>query len=103
MSADGVVDCRFHRAARGLRRGLGSVLVPFLFDLHDKLVHVAQCADRVVILGDGEVVVDGPTRRVMTSSMVFSSQVNKLLRDARFLTVDDVLSVYHPDGAEAGQ
>ena len=64
---------------------------------------VAQCADRVVILGDGEVVVDGPTRRVMTSSMVFSSQVNKLLRDARFLTVDDVLSVYHPDGAEAGQ
>jgi hypothetical protein len=27
----------------------------------------------------------------MTHSMVFASQINKLLRDDRFLTVDDVL------------
>lgn len=51
----------------------------------------ATCADRVVILGDGEVVVDGPTREVMTHSTVFCSQINKLLRDDRYLTVDDVL------------
>jgi energy-coupling factor transport system ATP-binding protein len=63
---------------------------------------VALCADRVVILGEGEVVVDGPTRKVMTSSMVFSSQVNKLLRDDRFLTVDDVLAYCTPAGTEAG-
>lgn len=62
---------------------------------------VAECADRVVILGDGEVVVDGPTRRVMTNSMVFASQINKLLRDDRFLTVQDVLASYAPE--EAGQ
>jgi energy-coupling factor transport system ATP-binding protein len=53
----------------------------------------AAAADRVIILGDGEVVVDGATREVMTQSMVFSSQINKLLRDDRFLTVDDVLRV----------
>jgi energy-coupling factor transport system ATP-binding protein len=52
---------------------------------------VAASVDRVIILGDGEVVVDGPTREVMTHSMVFASQINKLLRDDRFLTVDDVL------------
>jgi energy-coupling factor transport system ATP-binding protein len=52
---------------------------------------VATCADRVIILGDGEVIVDGPAREVMAGSMVFSSQINKLFRDPRFLTVEDVL------------
>jgi energy-coupling factor transport system ATP-binding protein len=52
---------------------------------------VARCADRVVILGEGQLVVDGPVREVMTESMVFASQINKLLRDDRFLTVEDVL------------
>jgi energy-coupling factor transporter ATP-binding protein EcfA2 len=51
---------------------------------------VAHCADRVVIMGEGQVVVDGPVREVMTGSMVFASQINKLLRDNRFLTVEDV-------------
>jgi energy-coupling factor transporter ATP-binding protein EcfA2 len=52
---------------------------------------VASCADRVIILGEGQVVVDGPVRQVMTDSQVFASQVNKLFRDVRFLTVKDVL------------
>jgi ABC-type glutathione transport system ATPase component len=52
---------------------------------------VAQCADRVVILGEGQIVVDGPARKVMSKSMVFSSQINKLFHDDRFLTVRDVL------------
>jgi len=50
---------------------------------------VASCADRVIILGEGQVVVDGPVRQVMTDSQVFASQVNKLFRDARFLTVEE--------------
>jgi len=52
---------------------------------------VASCADRVIILSEGQVVVDGPVRQVMTDSQVFASQVNKLFRDTRFLTVEDVL------------
>jgi energy-coupling factor transporter ATP-binding protein EcfA2 len=53
---------------------------------------VAQCADRVVLLGDGQVVVDGPARQVMSESLVFASQINKLFRDPALLTVEDVLA-----------
>ena len=53
---------------------------------------VAQCAERVVLLGDGEIVVDGPVREVMSDSQVFASQINKLFRDPRYLTVEDVLA-----------
>jgi len=52
---------------------------------------VAQCAERVILLGDGEIAVDGPARAVMTGSQVFASQVSKLFRDPRYLTVDDVM------------
>lgn len=52
----------------------------------------ASCADRVVMLAEGQVVVDGPTRETMTESLVFSSQVNKLFRDPCFVTVNDVLA-----------
>jgi energy-coupling factor transport system ATP-binding protein len=54
---------------------------------------VAQCADRVILLGNGQIVVDGPARQVMSESLVFSSQINKLYRDPSLLTVDDVLSL----------
>ena len=53
---------------------------------------VAQCADRVILLGEGQVVVDGPARQVMSESLVFASQINKLFRDGALLTVEDVLS-----------
>lgn len=52
---------------------------------------VARSADRVVLLGEGQVVVDGPTRQVMTGSLVFASQINKLYRDPRYLVVEDAL------------
>ncbi len=52
----------------------------------------AACADRVVLLAEGQVVVDGLAREVMSDSQVFSSQINKLFRDSRFLVVDDVLA-----------
>jgi energy-coupling factor transport system ATP-binding protein len=49
----------------------------------------ARCSSRVVLLGDGQVVIDGPTRQVMTGSLVFASQINKLYRDPRYLVVED--------------
>ncbi|MFQ5613196.1 MAG: ABC transporter ATP-binding protein [Anaerolineae bacterium] len=66
------------------RRGVTVVMATHDVEL------VAHSADRVVILGDGQIVVDGPVREVMTESLVFASQINKLLRDDRFLTVEDV-------------
>ncbi len=59
---------------------------------------VANCADRVVLLGDGQVVVDGPARKVMSESLVFASQINKLFRDPDLLTVEDVLGLQTPTG-----
>ena len=61
---------------------------------------VANCADRVVLLGDGEVVVDGPVRQVMSESLVFASQINKLFRDPALLTVEDVLRLQPPTSHE---
>ncbi len=60
---------------------------------------VAQAADRVVLMAEGDIVVDGPTREVMTESLIFASQVTKLFRDPRLLTVDDVLSALGTRGA----
>ncbi|MEA3407236.1 MAG: energy-coupling factor transporter ATPase [Chloroflexota bacterium] len=68
-------------------RALGHTV---LLSTHDVEL-VASAVDRVIILSDGEVIVDGSTREVMSQSMVFSSQINKLLRDERYLTVEDVL------------
>jgi energy-coupling factor transporter ATP-binding protein EcfA2 len=62
-----------------------------MISTHD-VERVALCAERVVILAEGQVVVDGPARRVMSDSMVFSSQIGKLFGDDRFITVDDVLA-----------
>jgi energy-coupling factor transport system ATP-binding protein len=58
----------------------------------------AACADRVVLMAEGQVVVDGPARQVMSDSQVFSSQINKLFRDPRFLVVEDVLAALGNDG-----
>ena len=58
----------------------------------------AACADRVVLLAEGQIVVDGPTREVMSNSQVFSSQINKLFRDPRYLVVDDVLRALAIEG-----
>lgn len=52
----------------------------------------AACADRVVLMGEGQVVVDGPARDVMSDSQVFASQINKLFRDPHYLVVKDVLA-----------
>jgi hypothetical protein len=42
-------------------------------------------------MGNGEIIVDGPVREVMSDSQVFASQINKLFRDPQYLTVQDVL------------
>ncbi|MCU0490674.1 MAG: ATP-binding cassette domain-containing protein [Chloroflexaceae bacterium] len=52
---------------------------------------VAACADRVALLGDGELVAEGPTAEIMGDSLIFSSQVAKLFPRSGWLTVKDVL------------
>ncbi|MGC8872949.1 MAG: cobalt ABC transporter ATP-binding protein, partial [Chloroflexia bacterium] len=59
---------------------------------------VARCADRVVLLEAGTVVAEGPTRQVLSASFAFSPQIQRLYRDPRFLTVEDVLEAVGPEG-----
>ena len=51
---------------------------------------VAQTADRVVVLADGEIVADGPTADVVVASPAYAPQVAKVLGPQRWLTVDQV-------------
>ncbi len=51
----------------------------------------AAATDRVALMAEGEIVVIGPSRRIMSESLVFASQVNKLFRDPHYLTPEDVL------------
>ena len=50
----------------------------------------AELAHRTVVLADGEIVVDGPSRDVVTHSPVFAPQVAKVLNPLPYLTVADV-------------
>lgn len=51
----------------------------------------AAFADRVALLGDGELVVEGPSRDVLSDSLLFSPQIAKLFPRSGWLTAEDVL------------
>jgi energy-coupling factor transporter ATP-binding protein EcfA2 len=84
---------------RGLDYAAKTRLVPLLRDLarrghavllstHDVEL-VAELADRTVVMAEGEVVADGPTREVVRQSPAFAPQVNKVLGGG-WLTVSEV-------------
>jgi energy-coupling factor transport system ATP-binding protein len=52
----------------------------------------AACADRVILLGEGEVVVEGPATELLGDSLIFSSQVAKLFPGYGWLTVAQALA-----------
>ena len=52
---------------------------------------VAELANRIVILADGELVADGPAIDVLLSSPAFAPQVTKVMSPRRWLTVNDVI------------
>jgi energy-coupling factor transport system ATP-binding protein len=56
----------------------------------------AEFASRVVILSDGEVVADGPARRIVAASPMFAPQVEKVLPG--WLTVGEVAEALDPSG-----
>ena len=51
---------------------------------------VAELADRVVVIADGEVVTDGPAAAVLAGSPAFAPQVAKVMHPQPWLTVADV-------------
>jgi energy-coupling factor transport system ATP-binding protein len=74
-----------------LLRDLAAEGSTIIMSTHDVEL-AASCADRVALLGDGELVVEGPVREVLSDSLIFSSQVAKLFPGTGWLTVADVLA-----------
>ena len=79
----------------GILRGLAARGQAVILATHDVEL-VAEVATRVVILAEGEIVADGPTREVVLGSPLFAPQVAKVLsglddeRTAACLTPGDV-------------
>ncbi|MBI1349829.1 MAG: ATP-binding cassette domain-containing protein [Actinomycetales bacterium] len=63
---------------------------------------VAAVADRVIILAEGEVVADGTTSHVVTSSPMFAPQVSKILAPEPWLTVEQVAAAVAASTGESG-
>ena len=57
------------------RAGAGTAVLVATHDVE----WAARIADRVALMAEGEIYADGPPRRVLSDSLVFSTQVNKLL------------------------
>lgn len=72
-----------------------------LLSTHD-VEFVADTADRVVVMADGEVVADGPTVDVIVSSPAFAPQVAKILSPQPWLTVRDVRAALAASAASSG-
>ncbi|MBC7463952.1 MAG: ATP-binding cassette domain-containing protein [Actinobacteria bacterium] len=58
---------------------------------------VAEVAQRVIFLADGEIVADGPTLNVLLSSPAFAPQVAKVMSPVPWLTVKNILDAIGTD------
>ena len=86
-------DARLKHELGGIFRELANEGMTVILATHDVDL-VAEFADRVLVLGDGEVVADGSPYDVMPGSLTFATQVNRVF-GGRLLTVDDVLRACH--------
>jgi energy-coupling factor transport system ATP-binding protein len=60
---------------------------------------VAEVANRVMVMAEGDVVADGPTSQVVVSSPAFAPQVAKILAPLPWLTVSDVRAALPAEAA----
>jgi energy-coupling factor transport system ATP-binding protein len=70
-------------------RDLASAGTAVILATHDVEL-AAEVSNRTVVLADGEVVADGPTREVVTASPAFAPQIAKILAPLPWLTVAQV-------------
>ncbi|MFE4336943.1 ABC transporter ATP-binding protein, partial [Streptomyces sp. NPDC056831] len=93
------LDYRAKGELIGIVDGLAAEGRAVVISTHD-VEFVAQAADRVVVMAEGDVVADGPTGEVIVSSPVFAPQTAKILAPLPFLTVDQLAAVLPADGTD---
>ncbi|MGI8587947.1 MAG: ABC transporter ATP-binding protein [Chloroflexia bacterium] len=86
------MDYRQKDALSVLLRELAEAGRTIVLATHDVEL-AAHLADRVALLSEGQVVVEGTAREVMSGSLVFASQVSKLFGDPRLVTPEDVVRI----------
>ena len=80
-----------HRLASMLR-GLADAGATVVVSTHD-VEFAAAATDRVLVMADGDIVADGPTRDICTSSPVFSPQVAKVFAPVPVITASEIVRV----------
>jgi energy-coupling factor transport system ATP-binding protein len=79
-----------------LAEGMGLLLVTHDVEL------VAQVADRVILLSQGEVIAAGTTAEILSTSPLFAPQISRLFPDSGWLTVEDALQGMQESREAAG-
>jgi energy-coupling factor transport system ATP-binding protein len=83
------LDYRAKRRLREMLRSLAAGGKAIVVATHD-VEFVAQTAQRVVVLAEGEIITSSPTVEALAASPVFAPQVAKVLAPAPWLTTDQV-------------
>ncbi|MGI8576337.1 MAG: ABC transporter ATP-binding protein [Nocardioidaceae bacterium] len=83
------LDYGAKRRLAEILRGLAATGHGIVLATHDVEL-VAEVADRVIVMAEGEIVANGPTADVVVSSPAFAPQVAKILAPQGWLTVADV-------------
>ena len=87
---DYTMKAQLGRIVRQIAEGEGTChRAAVIISTHD-VEFAAATTDRTLVMADGQVVADGTTRAVCTSSPAFSPQVAKVFHPADLLTVNDV-------------
>ncbi|MEE4546161.1 ATP-binding cassette domain-containing protein [Streptomyces sp. V4-01] len=92
------LDYQAKRALTGIVAGLAAEGRSVVISTHD-VEFAATCADRVVVMADGDVVADGPTAAVIVASPAFAPQTAKILAPLPYLTVAQVEQALATAGA----
>lgn len=84
------MDPHWQEELAALLRRLAAEGTAVLIATHDVDL-IAECADRVLLLADGEVAADGPPKLVLAGSLAYSTQINRVF-GGQVLRPADVLS-----------
>ncbi len=83
------LDYEMKHRLTAILRGLAAEGRTILVSTHD-VEFAASATDRLVVMADGDVIADGPTREVATSSPTFAPQVAKVFAPVPVLTAAEV-------------
>lgn len=84
------LDYRAKAELRGIVRALAATGAAVLISTHD-VEFAATVSDRTLLLADGELIADGPTAAVLTSSPAYAPQLAKVFTPLPVLTPDDLV------------